>query len=119
MSCVSTLTGVRGRAHFARAGTDLWLAFEGLTERYQDLTYAPARVAGAGSDGRLTAPMDGKIVAVNTTPGTAVRQGEVLVILEAMKMEFQIVAAGDGTVREVHCQLGQQVKARQMLVEIG
>jgi geranyl-CoA carboxylase alpha subunit len=110
--------GVRTRATFARDGERLWLNFEGLTKCYEDLTYAPASVAGADSDGRLIAPMDGKIVAVNTQPGTAARKGDVLVVLEAMKMEFQIASSCDGTVRDVKCYPGQQVKARQLLVWI-
>jgi geranyl-CoA carboxylase alpha subunit len=108
--------GVRGRATFARDGARLWLAFEGLTECYEDLTYAPAAAATAGGDGRLLAPIDGKIVAVNALAGAGARKGETLVVLEAMKMEFQIAAAADGVIKEVACQVGQQVKARQLLV---
>jgi len=110
--------GIGHRASFARDRDRLWLAFDGLTACYEDLTYAAATAAGAGSDGRLLAPMDGKIVAVNAAPGASARKGETLVVLEAMKMEFQITAAADGIVKEVSCQVGQQVKARQMLVAI-
>jgi geranyl-CoA carboxylase alpha subunit len=62
--------------------------------------------------------MDGKIVAVNVQANAVVRKGEILVILEAMKMEFQMAAASGGTVSQVNCQVGQQVKARQVLVVV-
>ncbi len=112
------VAGLRSRAHFIRDQQRLWLGFEGLTQCYEDVTYAPAASANGIGDGRLLAPMDGKIVAVNVQAGAAVRKGETLVILEAMKMEFQMAAAGDGTVNEVNCQVGQQVKARQVLVVV-
>ena len=110
---------IRHRAAFARDGARLWLAFGGLTQSYEDLTYAPAAAAGDDGDGRLVAPMSGKILAVRTQAGAAVRKGDVLVVLEAMKMEFEIAADGDGIVQDIQCQTGQQVKARQLLVRIG
>lgn len=110
--------GVQRRAALARDGARLWLTFDGLTLCYEDLTYAPAVREGEGGSGRLVAPMDGKIVAVEAQAGTNVRKGETLVVLEAMKMEFQIAAGIDGKVQNVQCSVGQQVKARQLLVTI-
>ncbi len=110
--------GIRSCATFARDGDCLWLAYDGLTECYEDLTYAPAVAAGAGVDGRLVAPMDGRIVAVNTQVGAHARKGETLVVLEAMKLEFQIAAAAAGIVKDLACQVGQQVRSRQLLVVI-
>ncbi|MGH8079190.1 MAG: acetyl/propionyl/methylcrotonyl-CoA carboxylase subunit alpha, partial [Lysobacter sp.] len=113
--------GILGRASYARDGVRLWLVLDGATECYDDLTYAPAAVDRGGDDGRLLAPMDGKIVAVHAQAGAHARKGETLVVLEAMKMEFQLAAAGDGVVVDVACSVGQQVKARQLLarVEVG
>lgn len=110
--------GVRRHAAFARDCTRLWLALDGLTLCYEDLTYAPAASAEAAGDGRLLAPMDGRIVALNTRAGAAVGKGDVVAVLEAMKMEFSIVAGSDGVVLQLACVLGQQVKARQLLVAI-
>jgi 3-methylcrotonyl-CoA carboxylase alpha subunit len=53
------------------------------------------------SDGGLTAPMNGTIVAVLVKPGDKVTQGQALVIMEAMKMEYTISATADGKVSEV------------------
>jgi 3-methylcrotonyl-CoA carboxylase alpha subunit len=62
--------------------------------------------AGGGS---LAAPMPGKVVAVYAQAGTPVKQGEPLVILEAMKMEHTLAAPAAGVVKEVRCALGEQV----------
>jgi len=66
--------------------------------------------------GGCRAPMPGKILAVRVDPGQVVHKGETLVILEAMKMEHEVVAPHDGTVREVTVQVGQQVEAGAVLV---
>jgi 3-methylcrotonyl-CoA carboxylase alpha subunit len=59
--------------------------------------------------GRLTAPMPGKVVAVQVKPGQAVKKGEPLVIMEAMKMEHTIAAPADGTVEDILYAVGDQV----------
>jgi 3-methylcrotonyl-CoA carboxylase alpha subunit len=59
--------------------------------------------------GRLTAPMPGKVVAVLAKAGQAVKKGDALVIMEAMKMEHTIAAPSDGTVEELLYQVGDQV----------
>ena len=61
------------------------------------------------ADGRLTAPMPGKVVAVIAANGQTVKKGEPLVIMEAMKMEHTIAAPSDGLVEEVLYQVGDQV----------
>ncbi|MES2128902.1 MAG: biotin carboxylase N-terminal domain-containing protein [Pseudomonadota bacterium] len=107
--------GVTSRASFARRGNALWLSAGGATLCYEDLTLAPADKADAGSDPRMFAPMDGKIIAVLVEPGAAVVKGQALAVLEAMKMEFSVTSGGEGTVSDVACYSGQQVKARQFL----
>ncbi len=83
-------------------------------------TSAPKKghVAGA-SDGRISAPMPGRVLAVDVAPGQAVAAGERLLVLEAMKMEHRIVALADGIVGAVHIAIGDQVADGMVLVEIG
>ncbi|GBD24957.1 Acetyl-/propionyl-coenzyme A carboxylase alpha chain [bacterium HR30] len=68
--------------------------------------------------GGCTAPMPGRIVSVRVEPGQSVDRGEVLVILEAMKMEHEVVAPHAGCVREVLVEPGQQVEAGTVLVVV-
>jgi geranyl-CoA carboxylase alpha subunit len=110
--------GARGRAHYARHADQIFVCADGRTFGFTDRTYAPADVKGAGSDGRITAHSDGKIVAVHVQPGDTVRKGQTLVVLEAMKMEFQLATPVDGTVESVSVAAGAQVKGRQLLVQV-
>jgi propionyl-CoA carboxylase alpha chain len=66
--------------------------------------------------GGPTAPVPGRVVAVNVVPGDSVVAGQVLVVMEAMKMEHKITAAANATIAEVRCAVGNQVDARQVLV---
>ena len=71
-----------------------------------------------GSDGRIVAHSDGKIVAVLVKAGDTVAKGQTLAVLEAMKMEFQLAAPVAGVVETVSVAAGDQVKARQLLVKL-
>ena len=76
---------------------------------------APAAAAGANA---IVAPMPGTINAVKVTSGQQVKKGDVLVILEAMKMENEIYADKDGKVGQVFVQKGASVQTGTALVEI-
>jgi propionyl-CoA carboxylase alpha chain len=70
-------------------------------------------------EGGLTAPMPGKILAIEVDEGDSVGTGQLLVLMEAMKMEHQIVAAFDGAVTEVRVSVGDQVDNGELLVVIA
>lgn len=70
---------------------------------------APAASGAAGSVS-VTSPMPGKILAIKVKPDQAVSKGEVLMVLEAMKMENDIVAPQDGTVATVNVAVGESVE---------
>ena len=71
---------------------------------------APAAPAGAAGAVAVTAPMPGKILGVKASAGQAVKRGQVLLILEAMKMENEIVAPQDGTVATINVAVGDSVE---------
>ncbi|AWY40418.1 acetyl-CoA carboxylase biotin carboxylase subunit [Pseudomonas putida] len=70
------------------------------------------------SSGTLKAPMDGAIVDVLVNEGSAVSKGQLLVVLEAMKMEHPLKAGIDGVLKRLQVQVGDQVKSRQILLEV-
>jgi len=76
-----------------------------------------ARAGDAEHEGRLTAPMPGKVIAVDVVEGQQVETGQRLIVLEAMKMQHSIKSPGDGTV-EVVVGVGQQVSAGDVLAVV-
>lgn len=80
---------------------------------------APTSRVAEGGAGVVTAPMPGTINAVKVKVGDQVKQGDPLVILEAMKMENEIPAPIAGTVKEVRVTQGQAVNNGDVLVVIG
>jgi len=68
--------------------------------------------------GGLVAPMPGAILSIDIKPGDTVKKGDVLVILEAMKMEHRITAPRDGIVGSVQTKVGEQVENEQLLVTL-
>ena len=80
---------------------------------------APAAAPAAGGQNAVKAPMPGTILKVNVQNGQAVKEGDVLVVLEAMKMENEILAPKAGTVTQVLVAKGSTVDTGAPLVEIG
>lgn len=81
---------------------------------------APAAAPAAASDGqKVLSPMPGTILSVNVSVGSAVKAGEVILILEAMKMENEIVAPCDGTVKQLAVQKGSTVATDALLAVVG
>ena len=80
---------------------------------------APAAPAVTGAGEAVNAPLPGNILKVNVTQGQAVKEGEVLCILEAMKMENEILAPKAGTVTQVLVSKGSTVDTGAPLVVIG
>ena len=82
---------------------------------------APAAPKAAGKAGAVAvkAPMPGNVIKVNVKPGDAVKKGDVLVVLEAMKMENDICAPADGTVASVEAAKGSTVETDAVLVTLN
>ena len=80
---------------------------------------APAAPAGAAGAVAVTAPMPGKILGVKASAGQAVKRGQVLLILEAMKMENEIVAPQDGTVATINVAVGESVEPGATLATLN
>ncbi|HEY1428754.1 MAG TPA: acetyl-CoA carboxylase biotin carboxylase subunit, partial [Candidatus Tumulicola sp.] len=78
-----------------------------------------AAAAGASAPGRVASPMPGKIVKIAVNPGESVEERDLLVVLEAMKMEHRIEADAAGEVKTVFVKEGEIVSGGAPLVEIG
>ncbi len=78
---------------------------------------APAAAPSGGGES-VTAPMPGTILAVNVTQGASVKKGDVLMVLEAMKMENEIMCPRDGTIASVNITKGAAVEAGTLLCVI-
>ncbi|MBP3338919.1 MAG: biotin/lipoyl-binding protein [Lachnospiraceae bacterium] len=82
---------------------------------------APAPVAkssGAGSV-KIPAPMPGKILSIKVKVGDVIKKGDVMMILEAMKMENEVVALEDGTVASIDVSEGAMVEASDVLASLN
>ena len=80
---------------------------------------APKAAAGAAGAVAVKAPMPGNILDVKVAAGASVKAGDVLVILEAMKMENEIVAPQDGTVASANVNKGDTVNSGDVLVSMN
>ena len=80
---------------------------------------APAAAPAAAGSIAVTAPMPGKILGVKASAGQAVKRGQVLLILEAMKMENEIVAPQDGTVASINVAVGDSVEPGATLATLN
>ena len=88
------------------------------------LTYSHnlERFASEGQDrseATARAPMPGAVIAIQVAPGQAVKRGDVLVVIESMKMETAICAGLDGTVQTVHVLQGQTFERDSLLVTLS
>lgn len=80
---------------------------------------APAPQAGAAGSIEITSPMPGKILDVKASAGQAVKKGEVVLLLEAMKMENEVVAPQDGTIATINVAAGDMVEAGNVLATMN
>jgi len=102
----------------AASGDTRWVFIDGEVFVFESGRPSSRRRRTAAAQGSLTAPMPATVRQVVASPGARVQQGEVLLVLEAMKMELPVRAPGDGTVTAVKCQPGELVQAGQELIEL-
>jgi 3-methylcrotonyl-CoA carboxylase alpha subunit/acetyl-CoA/propionyl-CoA carboxylase biotin carboxyl carrier protein len=112
------IDGVRHEFHVDVRADAVEVVHEGALFEFREPLARADRPHAAG-DGSLLAPMPGTVLRVSAASGEEVSQGQVLMILEAMKMELTVTAPFDGTVAEVKVSEGDQVTARQLLVRVS
>lgn len=112
--------GTRSRMAYAAGPPEArWVFLDGRT--YIIDTTRPARAAKRprGDDhGALAAPMPATVLAINVEPGQRVARGDVLILLEAMKMELPVKAPRDATIAAIACRPGELVQPGVPLLEL-
>ncbi|MDI3274479.1 acetyl/propionyl/methylcrotonyl-CoA carboxylase subunit alpha [Pseudomonas sp. AL03] len=112
------INGIRRRHAYRLEAGHLWLFTRPGSLRLVERTQALVSSQVSVSTGTLKAPMDGAIVDVLVTEGSPVIKGQLLVVLEAMKMEHPLKSGIDGVLKRLQVRVGDQVKNRQILLEV-
>ena len=97
-------------------GDTRWVFVGG--ELYEFEVQRAGRVRQSAHHGSLTAPMPATVRKILVQPGSAIRKGDTLLVLEAMKMELPVRAPSDGIVQRVACREGDLVQPGVVLVEV-
>jgi geranyl-CoA carboxylase alpha subunit len=114
------IDGVMESARFLRDRDRLYIQYRGGTLAVRDLTRsAPAAAASTGSDGKVRAAMNGRVVAVLVRPGERVEAGQPVMTLEAMKMEHVHTAPISGAISAIDVVEGEQVTTGKIVAEIA
>ncbi len=116
---LAEVNGVRIAATVVGDGAMVQIVAHGHNHRLTRIDPMEAAAAGQALGGKLTAPMPGRIVAVNVADGEKVKAGQSLIVLEAMKMEHIIAAPSDGIVSAVRFAAGDQVNEGDELLAMA
>ena len=117
-TAILEIDGIRRRHVYRLDAGELWLFTGPGSLRLVDRTQALVSAQVSVSSGTLKAPMDGAIVDVLVSEGSTVVKGQLLVVLEAMKMEHPLKSGIDGVLKRLQVSVGDQVKNRQILLEV-
>ena len=109
--------GVRQVAYAVRQGRTAWVFVAGTVVTVEEEREGGVPAAH-DADAGLAAPMPARVTKITVEVGQRVAKGDLLVTLEAMKMELPVRAPRDGTVKAISCQTGRMVTAGDRLVEL-
>lgn len=99
----------------------LWVHFQGRTFVYENPLQKKFGKKGAGKakSGEILAPMPGKVTKILKKEGDSIETGDVVLVMEAMKMEYTLKADVSGKIETLSCKAGDQVALGKLLVKIN
>ena len=108
------------RLYVAGSPGDTWVFWNGRVYRgnFRRERTSDAKVHRTGGSYTLTSPMPASVLGIRVKAGDAVKAGDVLILLEAMKMELPVRAPADAVVGAIHCREGELVDADAKLIEL-
>jgi 3-methylcrotonyl-CoA carboxylase alpha subunit len=113
------LDGVRKQITVLEHGAETAVFLDGESWRLTEVDLLAARAGEDPTAGRLTAPMPGRVTQLMVEPGTNVRRGQPLIVIEAMKMEHTVTAPADGVVEAVRFAPGDLVEEGAELIALA
>jgi geranyl-CoA carboxylase alpha subunit len=111
-----SLNGVNRRDHAIGVNGTLFIAIDDQIAELSEPDYFSTDAANDPS--KITAPVSGAVAAINVTVGDTVSSGDVLAVMEAMKMEMRLSAEADGVVAAIHASAGSQAAGGTVLIEL-
>lgn len=116
---LATFGAHRHNVRVVQDGSALYVQDDHGTHNFVAQPYLSYVSAVSQASGELRAPMMGMILKVNVQPGEVVKAGDVVAVLESMKMEMRICAEADGVIESLHCEAGQTVERNAVVVRLG
>lgn len=110
--------GIYRSCEYQLVGKQIFIKYDGAYSQFEDVTHLSASAKESIGSGQISASMDGAIIEVFVASGDKVLKGQTLVILEAMKMEHPLKADIDGVIDVINVKKGDQVKLRQLLIQV-
>ena len=107
------------RAAVRTGPKEVWVSLRGRTYVLERAHRTSSGSAAASSNDEIRAPMTGKVVRVTAGAGAQVKEGDLLLTIEAMKMEFKLTAPEDAKIEEILCADGDRVELGQLLARLA
>jgi geranyl-CoA carboxylase alpha subunit len=109
--------GLMQRYHYvSEAPASLYLASSDRSALLADSTRIPPEAEDAAGGGTIAAPMHGQLLSIDVETGASVCKGQRIAVLEAMKMQHELTAPGDGTVVDIAAVAGKQIGAGDLIM---
>jgi len=117
---ILNIDGERVQVWTQTLGNEVWFHFNGKTYQKEILSRSKRRGKSTSESNKnsIVSPMPGKILSVKVSEGQSLKKGDLIVVMEAMKMEYSLKAPAECKVKSIKCSEGEQVNLKQLLIEL-